>query len=258
MGMILGTMILVYILISFGVSFLIYKFSKKKILSSIIFILLVTFPFWDLIAQKAIKTYYLDSGLLEPKIYSMPEIDENGMIESIGFDKGLLFYHAMYYHLKNKQNFEKYLMEEINIKFQNRISNYYEFYYPFNNRNVFCKIYVKKKTYEFSDEKIDARYQILKNQEIDLFFGLAKKRTYKIIDKKFGSKILANVYGYSFTRTKNISRYVRNNLLMLSSDNVEFFKIQPFNNISKVLNRLFSLNIEIQEYKIIQGENKNG
>ena len=57
-----------------------------------IFTLILTFPFWDLIVQKAIKTVYQFSGPLEPKIYEMPEMDENGMIESFSYGKSNSIY----------------------------------------------------------------------------------------------------------------------------------------------------------------------
>ncbi|MAC84696.1 MAG: hypothetical protein CL624_11255 [Arcobacter sp.] len=81
-GIISVPIILVYIFICYLIYKLLIKDVESKTLAKVIFTLILTFPFWDLIVQKAIKTVYQFSGALEPKIYEIPEMDENGMIES--------------------------------------------------------------------------------------------------------------------------------------------------------------------------------
>ena len=73
----------IYIFIAFLIYKLVLKDTNKKFLSSMVFIGILTFPFWDLIIQKGIKTIFEVSGVLEPKIYAYPEKDENGMIKSL-------------------------------------------------------------------------------------------------------------------------------------------------------------------------------
>lgn len=81
-GIIILPIILIYIFVAFLIYKIVLKSTDKKFFSRMVFIAVITFPFWDLILQKTIKTIYQFPGVLEPKIYAYPEKDENGMIES--------------------------------------------------------------------------------------------------------------------------------------------------------------------------------
>jgi len=83
-----------YLMFAIAVSTFIYKFLKKKeifgkykrvLFSMLIAILIFFAPQWDLLIQKAIKTYYENFKMIE-EIYAYPEFDENGRIESLGVD----------------------------------------------------------------------------------------------------------------------------------------------------------------------------
>lgn len=91
-GIISVPIILVYIFICYLIYKLLIKDVENKTLAKVIFTLILTFPFWDLIVQKGIKTVYQVSGLLEPKIYAYPKKDENGMIESFSYGKSNSIY----------------------------------------------------------------------------------------------------------------------------------------------------------------------
>lgn len=92
MGFIIGPIILVYIIVSFFISRLIYKISKRGILSTVSFLMIVTFPFWDIVIQSTIREVYISSGALESKIYAYPEKDENGIIESYQLETSNISY----------------------------------------------------------------------------------------------------------------------------------------------------------------------
>ena len=86
-GIIIFPIVLIYIFVAFLIYKLVLKNTNKKFFSRMIFIGILTFPFWDLIIQKGIKTIFEISGVLEPKIYAYPEKDVNGMIESLSLVK---------------------------------------------------------------------------------------------------------------------------------------------------------------------------
>ena len=56
---------------------------KLKAFSFVVFLVVLLAPFWDLIIQKGIKTYY-ENYKMGYTINAYPEKDENGMIESLG------------------------------------------------------------------------------------------------------------------------------------------------------------------------------
>lgn len=78
----------VYILLSMLIGYLAYKFFKHKYkhIGKIVFIVVLLAPFWDLIIQKSVKTYY-QAFKMEGEIYAYPEVDADGKIESLGIDK---------------------------------------------------------------------------------------------------------------------------------------------------------------------------
>jgi hypothetical protein len=98
---------------------------------------------------------------------------------------------------------------------------------------------------------MSARYQIIKNDKEEYLFGIFGIVKYDVIDTKFNNKLLANGYDYSFSRTDNIHRYIRNNILFLragASGEVELFWIKSFSDISYVLLKLFDLDVNIITY----------
>lgn len=59
-----------------------YPNYKNRIALGVFFIILLA-PFWDLIIQKGIKTYY-ETFKMESTIYAYPQRDKDGKIESLG------------------------------------------------------------------------------------------------------------------------------------------------------------------------------
>ncbi|MDZ7818742.1 MAG: hypothetical protein U5K55_09035 [Aliarcobacter sp.] len=75
----------VYLLLSMLIGYLVYKFFKHKYkhIGKIVFIVVLLAPFWDLIIQKGVKTYY-QAFKMEGEIYAYPEVDADGKIEDLG------------------------------------------------------------------------------------------------------------------------------------------------------------------------------
>ena len=74
-GFIIGPILLGYLIFSYIVFGIVLKTTQKKKLSYLVLVGVLTFPFWDLIVQKTIKTGYQVSGALNPEIYEYPEKD---------------------------------------------------------------------------------------------------------------------------------------------------------------------------------------
>lgn len=217
MGFIIGPIILVYILVSFFISRLIYKISKREILSVVSFLIIVSFPFWDLIAQKTIKEIYIFTKALEPKIYAYPEKDENGRID--GLDLSNVVPRGNYW-LEKKDSTKILLVDyysfsesselkSLDLSF--RYGEYPDFIYKIfnfsyengNNMPSFIQI-----------EKSKARYKIIEKTE-DRFFGLYNLSEYEVIDEK-NSQVLAKSNGISFPDNY---AYFRENILFLVKGN---------------------------------------
>ena len=58
----------------------------KNVLYLFVFMFFLLVPFWNLVLQKGIKTYY-QVFMSNPTIYAYPEKDKNGKVESLAADK---------------------------------------------------------------------------------------------------------------------------------------------------------------------------
>ena len=77
---------LVYLFISLIIGIIVGRVFKRWKVGIVTFLIVIILPFYDLIIQKGIKTYYENFVTLE-EIYSYPERDENGKIESLSIEK---------------------------------------------------------------------------------------------------------------------------------------------------------------------------
>lgn len=113
-GIIIFPIVLIYIFVAFLIYKLVLGNTNKKFLSSMVFIGILTFPFLDLIVQKIIKEIYISTGVLESKIYTYPEKDVNGMIESYQLEVSTInSYWDDTVEKKIKNNYKNTLKEKI-------------------------------------------------------------------------------------------------------------------------------------------------
>lgn len=215
MGAVIVTIMLGYLLVSVGIAILIYKFSKKRIIPIVVFIGLITFPFWDIIAQKAIKTYYINSGLLESKIYAMPEKDGSRRIDGLSLievtKKGN-------HWLKNNEDIKELLVNKYAFLENSQLKSldlrfkygkypdytYKKLHFRYNHStNTPIVEYIKKS---------NARYKIIFQDSIKLI-GLYKLRKYQVIDVNT-NKILAESTALYMN---NKYSYIRTNIFLLTN-----------------------------------------
>lgn len=174
-GIIIFPIVLIYIFVAFLIYKLVLRNTNKKFLSSMVFIGILTFPFWDLIIQKGIKTIFEVSGVLEPKIYAYPEKDENGMIESLSLVK-------VKYLPK-----DLILNDEISIHMQLKriVKDFYETS-VYDEKEKFdssiFRINIDENSYSYVKEEY-SRFRFIVTMDIKLF-GLYKIKKYQLIDTK--------------------------------------------------------------------------
>ena len=146
---------------------------KLKAFSFVVFLVVLLAPFWDLIIQKGIKTYY-ENYKMGYTINAYPEKDENGMIESLGVDRGYSTSTASYLINQSKlqnlnrgllfRNFIEYYFMGSFKKVKNDKGNL-EIKYNYSSNLGYARVYFDQVpiTYEkIKDEtEFKARYQVL-------------------------------------------------------------------------------------------------
>jgi len=191
-----------------------YKLTASKIVLMVILV----FPVWDLIVLKGIQTYYqvFES---EPKIYAMPELDEDGKIESLGVVD--IIYTTIAY-FQTPKDFEDFKVSEKGIN--NKVKEYIELTVRTARINTekrklkATRVYLEDdvpKRYEFI-VKQKARYQIIGSSPEVHFFGFYQKRIYKLIDTKQNDKVLAEAYAINPIEKM---RFFRRNILWWQTGN---------------------------------------
>lgn len=161
-GIIIFPIVLIYIFVAFLIYKLVLRNTNKKFLSSMVFIGILFFPFWDIILANIIVLAYKPFATYT--IYEYPQKDKDGKIESIG--GGLLNYNFDS-DFFNKKEFDEYLNKKFpDIK--NKVSDFIEFPTKTVYRNEFNKIRIKEevaKVYLNKDidfveikDKYEARY----------------------------------------------------------------------------------------------------
>lgn len=224
----------VYLLFAWFIGYLAYKFFKHKYkhIGKIVFIVVLLAPFWDLIIQKSVKTYY-QAFKMEGEIYAYPEVDAEGKIESLDMTNKLehrtIFRLVSYLDFKYKEmTFENFGIEKFKIDslikdtdFDERIKNFLEIK-VFDSNEEEKKLRVRfddvKPQFEYI-ENGSARYKIDGGSERFLF-GLYTQGTYLLIDNKT-NKILAKDISVSFS-SENENKFRNKYLLWISGNGIPF------------------------------------
>jgi len=214
-GLIIFPILIVYIVFAI----LMYKLTASKI----VLIVILVFPFWDLIVQKGIKTYYqvFES---EPIIYAMPEFDKDGKIESLGLGDVTFEPISIF---KNHENYGIY----------KKVHNFIEFrVFGQDNTEKLIKVNMKDKSYTDLNSST-ARYQIVASKPSSSIFGLYKKRYYRLIDTQQNNKVLAESYAIRFSDKYNFFR--RNILYWQTGTGGNMINVLDIDNINRMFKKVF-------------------
>lgn len=211
----------------------------KNILYFCVFMFFLALPFWDLILQKGVKTYY-QVFMSNPIIYEYPEKDKNGKVESFAVDRISTISSSGY--LSDRERFNK-LLKRYNV------SDFLELYMidSFKKVNINGKTIIKRDykkdmgyvrvylnqddiNYELikDESKFEARYQVF-GEETD--FYIFKKIDVEIWDKKEnillgeGSKLKFPSGGKEKFRYKFLFMRAGNDVPMIRVREVDNYRI---------------------------------
>lgn len=209
----------VYLLFAWFIGYLAYKFFKDKYrhIGKIVFIVVLLAPFWDLIIQKSVKTYY-QAFKMEGEIYAYPEVDAEGKIESLDMTNKLehrtIFRLVSYLDFKYKEmTFENFGIEKFKIDSLIKDTDSNE-----EEKKLRVRFDDVKPQFEYI-ENGSARYKIDGESERFLF-GLYTQGTYLLIDNKT-NKILAKDISVSFS-SENENKFRNKYLLWISGNGIPF------------------------------------
>jgi hypothetical protein len=195
-----------------------YKFFKDKYrhIGKIVFIVVLLAPFWDLIIQKGVKTYY-QAFKMEGEIYAYPEFDADGKIESLDITRKSGYKSIGWFvNSINKQEitYENFPLDLFYIdKFKKT---------GFDDSNIEKNLRIRfddiKPQFEYI-ENGSARYKIEEKKE-NHFFGLYSINEYLLIDNKT-NKVLAKDLLVSFYN-KDENKFRNKYLLWVSGNGIPF------------------------------------
>lgn len=223
-----------------------YPNYKNRIALSVFFIILLA-PFWDLIIQKGIKTYY-ETFKMESTIYAYPERDKDGKIESLGIDGEVrtftdrrisseesLVRFKQYYPIK------KFLEAVLLVKMEQHIDNKKNIEWVPKVQYIRLNIAKNPITYDVLENEKDfkARYQVLSTKYEDEFFGFYQKQYVTFKDTK-NNTILAKAWGLKFPSSKN---KFRNKFLLWGSTNGKTFGLGFLNNYELTFEQVFGFKL---------------
>ena len=227
-GLLVLSVNVVYLVVSLVIGIIIGFVFKKWKIGIATFLIIALAPFWDLIIQKGVKTYY-QTFKMEDKIYAYPEFDKDGKIESLDLTETYgslpIGYVTKYLNLKYKEDtFKNVPISKFKIDyfikkkdFDDRIKNFMDIRI-FDDNDIEKKIRIRfddiKPQFMFI-EKGDARYKIV-SKPYEYLWGLYTINESLLIDTKT-NKVLVQQRGVNF-KTGNKDKF-RNKYLLLKSAN---------------------------------------
>ena len=227
-GLLVLSVNVVYLVVSLVIGIIIGFVFKKWKIGIATFLIIALAPFWDLIIQKVVKTYY-QTFKMEDKIYAYPEFDKDGKIESLDLTETYgsepISYFTGHLNLKYKENnfkdipISKFKMNNFmnETDFDDRIKNFMDIRI-FDDNDIEKKIRIRfddiKPQFMFI-EKGDARYKIV-SKPYEYLWGLYTINESLLIDTKT-NKVLVQQRGVNF-KTGNKDKF-RNKYLLLKSAN---------------------------------------
>lgn len=176
-----------YLLLALFVGIFLAKFFKRlpyfrklptALLAVVLFLLIFFAPFYDLLIQKGIKTYYQTFKMKE-QIFAYPEKNDKGNVESLGVDarymrenSGYLSTQKDFSHFKQAykvRNFiELYMFGSFVVKDGKIIDNY-------KKDMGYTRVYLNKPSIKYDNisgiEDFKARYQVLTQVEKHYFYN---------------------------------------------------------------------------------------
>lgn len=228
------------------------------------FLVVWMLPFWDLLLQKGIKTYY-ETFMMESDIYAYPEKDQDGKIESLGVGEVRLFTVDYFTeHLKQKiRVYEKLPAYDLRVSeknfqswYEQKIQEYIEIgVYDDAKKVKLFRISYSPKLHIEPIKVQQAKYQIFGKSE-NGFFDLYKKSFIEFKDME-KNMTLATAWHLNFPASKHS---FRNTFLLWKGPSGSAMKIKNFGNDDEIFKKLFGFPMAISVSNIHynqQGEGEN-
>ena len=245
-----GLYLLFSILVGVGIYLLLRKSRLvrwKGFISTTAFLVVLLAPFYDLIIQMGIKTYY-QNFKMNDTIYAYPEKDENGKIENLGVGEVASFTISHFVEDKVRKNivFEELSQKDLKLSndfwgwYENHIQNYIEIgvFDDDKNRKLFRIDYQKNSIEAIKNQ--EARYQVTGNEN-QCTLNLCTKYTYIFKDIQTQKK-LANAWFINFKSPKDNFRY---KFLMWHGANGIPFSIEGLGNSKNIFEKQFGFRLNI-------------
>lgn len=229
----------------------IFKKRKRIVFSVIVFLTVLLAPFWDLIIQKGIKTYY-ETYKMDYVINAYPEKDENGRIESLGVGRGAASTTSAY--LINQEDLK-------DLKKEYEVSNFMEYFFSSSFKKIendkgeikikrnfykdlgYARVHFDKSpiSYEKISDKTEfkARYQVLAKTKKYYFYS---ETVTEFWDKKKNILMSKSLYiGFPVQNKKD--KFRTKYLIWWINAGGGVFVLRWLDNTSEVAKELFGFDI---------------
>lgn len=263
---------LLYLFFSIAAGFIAYKVLTKKELLTIrkrkwlsvgVFAFVLILPFYDLLLQKAVKTYY-QAFKMNGTIYAYPEKDADGKIESLGVGSvGMYTLSRFTKHLEYQNfDFKNFDVEKMKVPkksfwgwYENNIRNYIEIgiFDDFDNVKLFRITY----DLDFDIKPIasqTARYQVDGYSKYALF-GLYRKSFMEFKDTQ-KDEVIATAWHLYFPPAEKDK--FRNRYLGWRGPSGDAFSIENIGTTYKTFEEIFGFPAPVSVNDIKYNSNGEG
>ena len=248
-----GIYILFCIFVSKIVTVLLIEDLAVKMYKNALYLFVFTFflllPFWDLVLQKGIKTYY-QVFMSNPTIYEYPEKDKNGKVESLAADKissiassGYLTEHGRFNNLVNDYKVSNFLEIYMFDSFKKEIVDNKEVIKRDYKKDMgYVRVYLNQDEIKYDlikdESEFKARYQVL-GEETD--FYIFKKIDVKIWDKK--KNILLGEGSELKFGARDKERFRYKFLFWRTGNDMDLVRVKSVDNYNKLFKELFGFRL---------------
>lgn len=244
---------LVFSLVVGGITYYVVKnMMKKHALKIAISVFLITLlaPFWDLLIQKGIKTYY-EVFKMDYTIHAYPEKDELGRVESLGVVKkvrttsSFLESQKASKYLKNTFEVSKYLEIYLHNAFIKIKNNEGEtiFKDDFDNDVGYARVYFNQDPISYKkikdETEFNSRYQVLAKTTKYYFYN---ETIVEFWDKKRNT-LLATAMEVNFPVRNGENKFRTKYLVWWINAGGGVYKLQRLRNYHTVFKSLFGYSI---------------
>lgn len=221
----------------------------KNALYFFVFMFFLLLPFWDLVLQKGIKTYY-QVFMSNPTVYAYPEKDKDGKIESLATDKissiassGYLIEHDRFNKLLNDYKVSNFLEIYMFDSFKKEIVDNKEVIkIDYKNDMGYARVYLNKDEIKYDlikdESEFKARYQV-SGEETD--FYIFKKIDVKIWDKE-KNVLLGEGSELKFS-SEDKKKFRYEFLFWRTGNDRDMVRVRDVNNYNKLFKELFGFRL---------------